>query len=159
MDKRISDLVAEWNRAKAGSLEFVEALPAELLSFRPAPEVYSFALQYIHIAQANYLFASILFGIANPFDKSQGFEPENDESLLTDKGALSAFVAGSYDFVVTSLSTIAPEVLEEEIQFHKWTMSRASMLGKALEHHAHHRGQTVIYFRMNGIKPPAEHLF
>lgn len=159
MTKRIADLAAEWARAKAGALEFIDAIPVELLGYKPAPEVFSFAVQYIHIAQANYLFASILFGVANPFAKSTGLEPEKDETLLSDKTALSSFVAASYDFVSGGISTVEPETLEDEVEFHKWTMSRASMLGKALEHHAHHRGQTAIYFRINGIKPPAEHLF
>jgi uncharacterized damage-inducible protein DinB len=45
------------------------------------------------------------------------------------------------------------------VTFHKWEMTRETAFSKALEHHAHHRGQTVVYFRVNGLKPPAERLF
>lgn len=157
--KRITDLAAEWTRAKEGALEFIDAIPDNLLGFYPVPEVFNFALQYIHIAGANYLFASGVFGIENPFDRSKGNEPEKNEDLQRDKAALKAFVGGSYDFVIGGLMSVDPATLEDDVQFHKWTMSRASMISKALEHHAHHRGQTAVYFRINGLKPPAEHLF
>ena len=157
--KRITDLVAEWTRAKAGALEFIDAIPDHLLGFKPAPEVFSFAVQYIHIASANYFFAAAVFGLENPFDKSKGFEPEKDEALQASKAALKTFVGDSYDFVIGGLVSIDPATLDEDVLFHKWTMSKVSMISKALEHHAHHRGQTAAYFRFNGLTPPPEHLF
>jgi len=30
---------------------------------------------------------------------------------------------------------------------------------KAFEHQTHHRGQTTIYIRLVGLKPPGERLF
>jgi uncharacterized damage-inducible protein DinB len=33
------------------------------------------------------------------------------------------------------------------------------LLAKAMERHAHHRGQTAIYLRLKGVKPPSERLF
>ncbi|HET9745897.1 MAG TPA: DinB family protein [Chitinophagaceae bacterium] len=32
-------------------------------------------------------------------------------------------------------------------------------MNKAFEHQNHHRGQTTIYIRAQGIKPPEERLF
>jgi uncharacterized damage-inducible protein DinB len=32
-------------------------------------------------------------------------------------------------------------------------------LSKGFEHQTHHRGQTTIYLRLKGVKPPQEKLF
>ena len=49
--------------------------------------------------------------------------------------------------------------VDETVEFFKMKMSRSVLLGKALEHHAHHRGQTTIYLRLKGVTPPSERLF
>jgi len=35
-------------------------------------------------------------------------------------------------------------------------MTRLSVLVAALDHQAHHRGQTTIYLRLKGLTPPPE---
>ena len=152
-------LAAELIRAKAGALEFIEAMPENLLGFRPSADVFSFAEQFIHIGQANYLFAALASGRDNPFDRSKGNDPMANEELKTKKAELAAFTAASYDFVVDALGSIPPASLAETITFYKYELTREAAFSKALEHHAHHRGQTVVYFRVNGLKPPSEHLF
>jgi uncharacterized damage-inducible protein DinB len=152
-------LAAELSRAKAGALEFIEAMPEELFGFKPCPEVFSFAEQFIHVAQANFLFASIAAGRENPCDKSKGNDPMANADLKSKKAALLDFAGSSYDFVIESLGTLSPEAMAQTVTFHKWEMTREAAFSKALEHHAHHRGQTVVYFRVNGLKPPAERLF
>jgi hypothetical protein len=128
-DNQIAVLIQEWERAKAGAEEFIATMPDDKVSFRPVPEVLSFAGQFLHVADANYKFAAGAFGIESPF---QGAKPEDDPALQS-KTAL--------------------------LEFARRTMSRRLILAKALEHHAHHRGQTVVYFRLQGMKPPSERLF
>jgi uncharacterized damage-inducible protein DinB len=79
--------------------------------------------------------------------------------LKATNAALAEFTSASYDFLLESLGTLSPEALAENVTFSKWEITREALFSKALEHHAHHRGQTVLYFRVNGLKPPAEHLF
>jgi len=155
-DTNISILTAEWERAKAGAQEFIEAMPDESLGFRPVPDILSFAGQFVHIAYANYLFASPTFGAENPLKDTN---PEQDPTLQSSKAALLEFVNASYDFILKGIATQTPESLAEEVELFRWKLPRHLILAKALEHHAHHRGQTVIYFRLQGFKPPSEHLF
>jgi uncharacterized damage-inducible protein DinB len=149
----------EWLRAKAGALEFIETMPEEKFGFKPSEDVFSFAEQFIHVAQANFLFAAIASGRANPHDKSTGADPMANSDLKTKKAALLDFAGSSYDFVIESIATVNPAAMGEKVTFHKWELTREAAFSKALEHHAHHRGQTVVYFRVNGLKPPAERLF
>jgi uncharacterized damage-inducible protein DinB len=154
-DNQISVLIQEWERAKAGAEEFINSMPDDKLSFRPVPEVLSFAGQFLHVADANYRFAAGAFGIESPF---QGTKPEDDPALQS-KTALRKFALASYDFILQGLRSLTLASLDEEVPFFRWTLSRRLILAKALEHHAHHRGQTVVYFRLQGMKPPSERLF
>ncbi len=130
-------------------------MPDDKLTFRPAPEILNFAGQFLHISEYNYVFAAAATGVANPNTVAKAEEkPE-----LWTKPELRGFVAASYDFMVQGIAGMAEESLDEEIQFFKWKMPRRLVLAKALEHHAHHRGQTAIYFRLQGLKPPSERLF
>jgi uncharacterized damage-inducible protein DinB len=154
-DNQIAVLIQEWERAKAGAEEFINAMPDDKVSFRPVPEVLSFAGQFLHVADVNYKFAAGAFGVENPF---KGTKPEDDAALQS-KIALLEFVLASYEFILQGLRSPVAGSIEEEVPFFRWTMSRRLILAKAMEHHAHHRGQTVVYFRLQGMKPPSERLF
>ena len=41
----------------------------------------------------------------------------------------------------------------------KFEETRFALMNKAFEHQTHHRGQTTIYIRLQGIRPPEERLF
>jgi uncharacterized damage-inducible protein DinB len=48
----------------------------------------------------------------------------------------------------------------ENVQmFGRFDMTKATALNKAFEHQTHHRGQTTVYIRLAGAKPPQEKLF
>jgi uncharacterized damage-inducible protein DinB len=154
-DNQTALLIKEWERARAGAEEFITAMPDEKLSFRPVPEVLSFAGQFLHIAEANYLFASAAFGVESPY-KGKNAE-ENPE--LQAKPALLEFVLASYAFIATNIPSLSSDALAEDVNLFKLRMPRHLIFSKALEHHAHHRGQTAVYFRLQGMKPPSERLF
>jgi len=145
-----TSLIQEWERAKLGAQDFIDAMPEDKIGFRPAPEIFSFAGQFLHIANTNHRFAGAL---------SNASEPPAALTEPVTKAALKEFALASYDAIIKALQSLGPEALGEEITFHKWTMPRRIVASKALEHHAHHRGQTVIYFRVQGLQPPSERLF
>jgi uncharacterized damage-inducible protein DinB len=148
-------LRSEWDRAKTGALDFVDSMPDDGLTFRPVPEILSFAGQFLHVAEYNYVFGAAAFGRENPNTVKKAEEkPE-----LWVRPALREFVAASYAFLVDGSGGLSPEALDEEVPFFRSKMPRRLVLAKAMEHHAHHRGQTAIYFRLQGMKPPSERLF
>jgi uncharacterized damage-inducible protein DinB len=155
---RVATLVAEFERAKAGTKEYLEVAGADQLSFRPAPESRSFAEQFLHVASTQYSFAAHATERANPLDPSSG-SPEKDERLKADLDVFRKFVLDSYDFMIDGVRTLDPATLDDEVQFFKRRMPRSVLLAKAMEHHAHHRGQTAVYLRLSGITPPSERLF
>ncbi len=155
---RVATLAAEWERAKAGSQDYLQAVIADHLSFRPTPECRSFVEQFLHLASTQYAFAASATGRANPLELSRA-DPEKDEKLKGDPDAFRKFVLDSYDFMIDGVRALDPAVLDEEVSFFRRRMPRSLLLAKAMEHHAHHRGQAAVYLRLTGITPPSQRLF
>jgi uncharacterized damage-inducible protein DinB len=156
---RVNSLIQEWIRARNGAQDYIDAMPEDGIGFKPTPEIYSFAEQWFHVAEAAYVFASVVSGLENPNAKSEGEESEKMNEAMQSKAALLKFVIGSYDFMIEAVRTLDDDSLDETVKFFKWELPRSVLLAKAMEHHAHHRGQTAIYLRLKGLKPPSERLF
>ena len=59
-------MVADFERAKAYTIEYLDAANDEVISFKPTPEMRTFGQQMLHIAESNYGFGSIASGQASP---------------------------------------------------------------------------------------------
>jgi uncharacterized damage-inducible protein DinB len=153
---RVAALVAEWTRAKDYTREYIETMPDDGLGLKPTPEIRSFAEQMLHLADGQYFFCKNVFGVETPA-ASAGLEKKDD--LKKSKAALQKAVADSYDFVIVQIKTMTPAKLDEQITMFGTKMPRQVAIAKAFEHQTHHRGQTTIYIRLKGVKPPNERLF
>ena len=148
-------LVKEWERAKAYTQEYLQAMPADKFDYKPTEEVRSFAQQMLHITDANYGFAAAATGTPSPIDMGESEKTED-----TSKENVTQLVLAGYDFVIEQLKGISDETLAEKVKlFDRFEMSKAQAIQKAFEHQTHHRGQGTIYLRMAGVKPPQEKLF
>jgi uncharacterized damage-inducible protein DinB len=151
----VARLVADWTRARDYTKEYLDAMPDEGVSFKPTPDIRSFAEQMLHLANANFAFASTATGAANP---QQGKNLEKMDEYKT-KAALTKIVMESYDFVINAIKGFDVKKMDEKVKFFNFEMTRAAAFDKGFEHQTHHRGQTTIYLRLKGVKPPQEKLF
>ena len=152
----VAKLVADWTRARDYTKEYIDAMPEEGVSFKPTPDIRSFAEQMLHLANANFAFASTATGAANP---QQGKNLEKMDEYKT-KAGLTKIVMESYDFVITSVKGMDVKKMDEPVKlFNRFDATRGVALEKAFEHQTHHRGQTTIYLRLKGVTPPGEKLF
>jgi uncharacterized damage-inducible protein DinB len=150
-----ADMVKEWERAKAYTKEYLDAMPETGYALKPTPEMRSFAEQMLHLSDANYGLTSVATGEKSPFEQGD-LEKTGDKS----KAAVTKTVMDSYDFVIATIKKQTPAQLNEQIKlFGKFDMTRTMALAKAFEHQTHHRGQTTVYIRLAGAKPPQEKLF
>jgi hypothetical protein len=51
-----NDIVKEWERAKAYTKEYLDAMPESGYAFKPTPEMRSFAEQMLHLTDTDYAF-------------------------------------------------------------------------------------------------------
>ena len=152
---KTAELVKEWERSKAYTKEYLDAMPEDKYGFKPTPEIRSFAEQNQHLADANYGLAAAATGTKNPIPQGS-LEKSTDKS----KANVTKQVMASYDFVIGLIKNMTDAQLDEHIKlFGNYDMAKATALNKVLEHQAHHRGQTTVYLRLAGVKPPQEKLF
>lgn len=151
----LPQMTTDWERAKNYTKEYLDAMPDDGYAFKPTPEIRSFAEVMLHLADANYGFISAASGKASPLQGSL-------EKTMTDKSkaAVTKAVMDSYDFVLASLKGMNDGQMAEQVKvFGRFDMPREQAVMKAFEHQTHHRGQTTVYLRLKGVKPPNEKLF
>lgn len=151
----IAQMTTDWERAKNYTKEYLDAMPDDGYAFKPTPEIRSFADVMLHLADANYNFLAAASGKASPMQGSM-------EKTATDKSkaGVTKAVMDSYDFVLASLKGLNDGQLGESVKvFNRFDMPREQAVLKAFEHQTHHRGQTTVYLRLKGVKPPNEKLF
>ncbi|HWD86988.1 MAG TPA: DinB family protein [Mucilaginibacter sp.] len=154
------EMIAEWQRAKDYTKSYLDAMPEDGYSYKPTPEIRSFAQQMLHLADANYLFTSSASGKANSLGIDLPHHDVLQKTSAETKGAVTKAVMDSYDFVISSLQSMTPEQLQENTTFgSRSAITRGALFAKGFEHQTHHRGQTTIYLRLKGVTPPAERLF
>jgi uncharacterized damage-inducible protein DinB len=150
-------MIADWERAKAYTLEYLSAANEEVISFRPTPDMRTFGQQMLHLSEANYGLGAAASGKTSPVTFGE-LETAAEQYKTTE--ALTKAVMASYDFVISALRDFDETKMDETIKvFNKFEMTRESGFQKVFEHQTHHRGQTTVYLRLKGIAPPNEKLF
>jgi uncharacterized damage-inducible protein DinB len=151
----VDDMVKEWQRAKTYTQEYLDTMPASGYNLKPTPEMRSFAEQMLHLTNANYGFASAATGAKSPYGMGE-LEKTTDKS----KANVTKLVLAGYDFVIDGVKKMTPAQLNENIKlFERFDLTKQQALEKVFEHQTHHRGQTTVYLRLAGVKPPQEKLF
>jgi uncharacterized damage-inducible protein DinB len=151
-----SQMIKDWERAKAYTKEYLDAMPKDQYGFKAQDSVRSFAQQMIHLSTGNVGIASTAIGIDRPSWSTRPLE-RIPSALSAD--SVNYFTMASYDFVINALKTMDAGKLEEKVKRGNIEETRYAWLLKDFEHQTHHRGQATIYIRLRGIKPPNERLF
>lgn len=154
-----SEMLVEWQRAKAYTKQYLDAMPEEGYGFKPTAEIRSFAQQMLHLADVNYFFTTAATDKPNPLGETLADHNKAEKTVSPTKETVTKTVMDSYDFVINALQGLTADKLKETIKLGKMDLTRSAMFGKAFEHQTHHRGQTTIYLRLKGVTPPPERLF
>ncbi|MDB5123243.1 MAG: DinB family protein [Mucilaginibacter sp.] len=147
-------MVDEWQRAKLYTKDYLDAMPADGYSYKATPEIRSFAQQMLHLADGNYFIVSSAVGQPSPMGQTSV-----ERTVAPTKEATTKAVMDSYDYVIKSLQGMTTAQLQESVKLEGHELSKSAAFGKGFEHQTHHRGQTTIYLRLKGVKPPQERLF
>ena len=157
-------MIKDWERAKAYTREYLDAMPAEKYGFHAADSIRTFAEQMLHLAQANAGMAFFGTSVQNPVAQKMFFKPNFEKQpTVQSKDSVAYYVTTSYDVMIDALKTMdfskIEEVVTQNLPGGTRTAPRLAWLLKAFEHQTHHRGQCTIYLRLAGIRPPAEKLW
>jgi len=145
----------DWERSKAYTQDYLNTMPADKYAFKAVDSIRSFAQQMLHLASGTVFLMNMATG-AQPSFNARGLE---DRASAQTKDSVTWYVNASYDYALNAVRNLDAAKLGEMVGQANRQSSRYGLLLKALEHQAHHRGQTTIYIRLQGIRPPNERLF
>jgi len=150
-------MVKDWARAKAYTIDYLNTMPANKYSFRATDSVRSFAQQMLHLSAANVFLMAHVSTEKPPAGFS--FMLEQRPTAQT-KDSVMYFVNAGYDYAMNAVKNSDIGTWGEKKKvFGRFDETNFAILNKAFEHQGHHRGQTTVYIRLQGIKPPEEMLF
>ena len=157
-------LVQDWERAKAYTQEYLDAMPADKYNFRPVDSVRTFAQQMLHFSKANVGMATFATGAQDKSVQDIFIKPTFEGSpTAQSKDSVVYYVNMSYDFMINAIKNADFSKLDEIVSTDRLrtrrSATRLAWLLKAFEHQTHHRGQCTVYLRVAGIRPPGEKLF
>ena len=152
-----TQFVKDWERAKAYTIDYLNTMPANKYSFKAHDSIRSFAQQMLHLAGANVFLMSNVSDQALPGWMSFTLE---QRTSAQQKDSVVYYVTASYDYAINAVkSSDMNKWGEKKKIFNRFEETRFAVMNKAFEHQNHHRGQTTIYIRLQGITPPQERLF
>ncbi len=152
-----AQMVKDWERAKAYTIDYLNTMPANRYSFKAHDSIRSFAQQMLHLAAANVFL--MLTASDTPPPNWLSFTMEQRLSAQQ-KDSVVYYVTSSYDYAINALKNSEIKKWGEKKKvFDRYEETRFAIMNKAFEHQNHHRGQTTIYIRLQGITPPQERLF
>ncbi|MEO0895447.1 MAG: DinB family protein [Bacteroidota bacterium] len=141
------DFSEAWERSKIYTLALADSMPAELYSYKPSEDVFTFSKQLTHTID----FAGGQLMGQGLIEKSP-FSGRKWEVYT--KAQVIESLTELYDFVDSVVKVIPDAELAKTINFMGQEVP-AFRVFQAIENHTiHHRGQALIYMRMNGITPP-----
>jgi uncharacterized damage-inducible protein DinB len=139
----LAKLAAHWATSKQFTIAVADQMPAKDYSFKPNPAEMSFGEQMAHIATANAYFFSVLTGEKSPIGKPADYQKATVEKLLND----------SFDYCAAMFPKLTDEQLHKTYETPDGKMTGIEVILFAMDHTAHHRGQTEVYLRVKNIKP------
>jgi uncharacterized damage-inducible protein DinB len=126
-----------------------EAIPAEKYSWRPAPDVRSFAEVFLHVSAANYNLYKLV-GTPPP----AGVDVKSLEKSTTDKAKVVATLKDSYTHAKQAIKAMPDIDLEKSMDWFGGKNTERGILLFIVRHGAEHLGQSIAYARFVGVVPP-----
>ncbi len=148
----VTDFLGEVRQSRAYTLECAQAMPEERYGFRPVPDTRTFGQQMVHIAESFPGLYELL--IEDKTAPTHAFSEAGREQVTSKEDVLRRLNEG-FGYVERAALRLQNSSLETIIQgIGGREMTKRRALRFLLDHTTHHRGQTVIYLRMSGVRPP-----
>lgn len=144
-----SEVMAEVMVQEDKFTRLAEAIPAEKYTWRPAPDVRSFAEVFLHVSAANYNLYKLV-GTAPP----AGLDLKTLEKSTTDKAKVIATLKDSFAHAKQAIKAMPDADLEKSMDWFGGKNTERGLLLFIVRHAAEHLGQSIAYARMAGVVPP-----
>ncbi len=140
------ELKSAWLRSESMTLTNIEQMPPQFFTFKYTEEAMTFAEQWRHCVIYTCGQLAGRTGLTNPYKDIKLPVQMPKEDVIRE-------IKNMYAFVRQSIDVLSIEQLKATCDFAGDTIP-IWRLYYALENHIiHHRGQCVVYLRLNGVTP------
>ena len=150
-----NDFIKEYLERLENSRKYLmlvaENMPKDKYDFKATPESMSFAENLMHIGWAMDWHSQSLMGTREPRDWNTDTELKVDNKT---KEEMIATINKTFDKTIEFISSFDVNKLEERLDYFGLNRTKRQVLLLLSDHITHHRGQMLVYMRLNGVKPP-----
>lgn len=140
------ELLLKWENAKSYTLEMAELMPAADYHYKPTPEVMSFGEQLLHLTHnMNWLGERYLGAIGHSY---------NLRDTIYSKEVILQILEEGFQNAAKAMESLNAEEAGETVDFFAGPMTKRQIVHLMHDHLTHHRGQLIVYLRLNGLQPP-----
>jgi uncharacterized damage-inducible protein DinB len=144
-----SEVLAEVIVQEDKFIRLAQAIPPDKYTWRPAPDVRSFAEVFMHVSAANFNLYKLV-GTPPP----AGFDVKGFEKSATDKAKVVATLKESFAHGKKAITAMSDADLERKLDWFGGKNTQRGILLFIVRHGAEHLGQSIAYARFSGVTPP-----
>ena len=147
----IKDYLERLENSKQYLLLLAEEMPEDKYDFKSTPESMSFEEHLMHIGWAMDWHSQTLLGGRKPRDWETDTELKVD---LKSKSEMILTIDKTFELTTKLITEFDTLKLNDRINYLGLERTKRQILLLLLDHITHHRGQMIVYLRLNGISPP-----
>ena len=147
----IKEYLERFEKSKEYLILVAESMPEDKYEFKATPELMSFAENLMHIGWAMDWHSQSLMGGREARDWNTDTELKVDKKS---KKEMIATINKTFDKTIEFISDFDINKLEERLDYFGANRTKRQILLLLSDHITHHRGQMLIYMRLNGLLPP-----
>jgi len=155
-DNFIEDYLERFENSRKYLILVAEMMPEDTYNFKATPETLSFAENLLHIGYAiDWHSQSLLGGRESREWKTDTIYKVANKS----KKEMIATIDKTFDETINFIKQFDTTLLNDELDYFGLNRSKRQIFSLLADHITHHRGQMLVYLRLNGIVPPRYVLF
>lgn len=143
----VKELEEKWKNSMEYTLEIAELMPDSLYDFKPTNEEMSFGEQLLHMG-GNMTWLSQVYMMNNTNFKME------DKELPFLASEIKKQISDAYILAMNAHKEMDINRLNDKMDFFAGPKTVRQIIHLMHDHATHHRGQLIVYLRLNGIKPP-----
>ena len=147
----IKEYLERLEKSKEYIILVAETMPEDKYEFKATPESMSFADNLMHIGWTMDWHSQSLMGGREARDWNTDTELKVENKS---KKEMIAKISETFDKTIEFISDFDPNRLEERLDYFGADRTKRQILLLLADHITHHRGQMLVYMRLNGLKPP-----
>lgn len=142
----IDTFLEKWGNSKIYLIQLAEAMPESQYAYKPTEKQKTFAEQLIHI-KGN------IDWLSNTYFGDGSLQKEQTNTTPTKKQLIDALKT-SFDVSASLIANLETEKLAEKVDFFAGRKTKMQIMNLLQDHVTHHRGQLIVYLKLNQIEPP-----